>query len=192
MTVRLASVEGELQRLEREDKEIDRELAAIQKRQEPMERISEDATAFIRTWQDVGELLDAATHEERLLILRHYVEVIELHATDPKGKSGTYALRLFPEVSPDRGFDWREDVPQIGPGDGSPASETQNGAVTQEGDDPELLTDSDLVCMTDGKAPRKGPSSKQCAPIFARSDRRNLLLGNEFPFSETQIGVIDR
>lgn len=38
--------------------------------------------AFVRTWEDVGELLDAATHEERLKILRHYVEVIELHSTD--------------------------------------------------------------------------------------------------------------
>jgi site-specific DNA recombinase len=152
----LASVQAELQRLEREDKDIGRELAAIEKRQEPMERISEDATAFVRTWQDVGDLLDAATHEERLLILRHYVEVIELHSTDSKGKTGTYALRLFPEVSPDRGFDWGEEVPQTGPDDGSLASETQNGAATQEGDDPDLLTDSDLVCITDGKAPPVG------------------------------------
>lgn len=70
---------------------------------------------------DVSELLDAATHEERLQILRHYVEVIELRATDSKG--GTYALRLFPEVSPDRGFDWPENT---------------NGAIPEDG--PALLT----------------------------------------------------
>lgn len=100
-----ASVQTELGRLEGEEKGIRRKLADIAKRQQPMTRISEDAKAFIQTWQDVGELLDAATHEERLLILRHYVEVIELHASDPKGRTGTYALRLFPEVRPDRGFD---------------------------------------------------------------------------------------
>lgn len=97
----LQSVQDELSRLEREEKEQTRSLHEISKRQEPMERISEDATAFIKTWQDVGELLDAATHEERLLILRHYVEVLELHMRD--SKSGTYAMRLFPEVRPDRG-----------------------------------------------------------------------------------------
>ncbi|MFO1003804.1 MAG: hypothetical protein U0936_26030 [Planctomycetaceae bacterium] len=48
----------------------------------------------------------AATPEERLELLRHYVEVIELHSDDPKGKTGTYAMRLFPEVRPDRGFDF--------------------------------------------------------------------------------------
>tara|TARA_R110002049_G_scaffold15759_2_gene64005 strand:+ start:1536 stop:1895 length:360 start_codon:yes stop_codon:yes gene_type:complete len=47
--------------------------------------------------------------DEQLEILRHYIEVIELKAYDLKGKSGTYALRLFPEVSPDRGFDLGEE-----------------------------------------------------------------------------------
>ena len=47
-------------------------------------------------------------------------------------------------------------MPQIVPFDGSTTSETQNGAATQEGDDPELLTDSDLVCITDERAPRVG------------------------------------
>ena len=41
-------------------------------------------------------------------MLQHYIEVIELRSTDPKGRSGTYALRLFPEVRPDRGFNWDE------------------------------------------------------------------------------------
>ncbi len=50
----LDSVRDELRRLEREEKELRRQLAEIAKRQEPMTRISEDAKAFIRTWQDVG------------------------------------------------------------------------------------------------------------------------------------------
>lgn len=152
----LQSVQDELRRLESEEADIRRRLAQIAKRREPMERISDDAKAFVRTWGDVGELLDAATHEERLLILRHYIEVIELHETDPKNKTGTYAMRLFPEVRPDRGFDWADDEPPVGPDDGSHGLETTNGAATAEDDDPGSLTDSDLVCITDGKAPRHG------------------------------------
>lgn len=152
----LASVQSELIRLEQEEREIRRQLATLEKRQAPMERISEDAKAFVRTWEDVGELLDAATHDERLQILRHYVEVIELHSTDPKGRSGTYALRLFPEVRPDRGFDWSDEEPPHGPDDGSPVPEMTNGDATPEDGDPALLTDSRLVCITDEKAPRLG------------------------------------
>ena len=55
-------------------------------RQEPMTRISRDAKAFIQTWDDVGELLDAATAEEQAFLLCHYVDVVELHSTDDKGK----------------------------------------------------------------------------------------------------------
>ena len=104
-------------------------------------------------------MLDAATHEERLLILRHYIEVIELHATDAKGKTGTYAMRLFPEVRPDRGFDWGEEEPPTGPSDASPGMETKNGDTADHGEVSASLTDSDAVCITDGKAPRNQPSS---------------------------------
>lgn len=126
-----------------------------------MTRIAEDAKAFIRTWQDVGKLLDAATHEERLLILRHYVEVVELHSTDPKGRSGTYALRLFPEVRPDRGFDLGDDEPLGGPDDSSPCPEMTSSDDSQAGDAAAVLTDSRLVRVIDQKAPRKEPSSFQ-------------------------------
>ena len=64
---------------------------------QPMEGIRDDAKAFVRTWGDVGDLLDAATHKERLLILRHDIEVIELRATDTK-EICTWARRLFLEV----------------------------------------------------------------------------------------------
>ncbi len=152
----LDSVRDELRRLEREEKELRRQLAEIAKRQEPMTRISDDAKAFIQTWQDVGEILDAATHEERLLILRHYVEVIELHSTDPKGLTGTYAIRLFPEVRPDRGFDLGNSDSSGGPDDESPCPEMTNGDGSPVGDDPALLTDSRLVRVIDEKAPPLG------------------------------------
>lgn len=150
------SVQTELTRLEREDKELGRRLMEISKRQEPMQRISDDAKAFIRTWADVGELLDAATHEERLLILRHYVEVIELHSDDPKGKTGTYAMRLFPEVRPDRGFGLSQDDPDSPTDDGNPWAENTNGVDTPEGTDSVVLTDSRLVRVNDEKAPPLG------------------------------------
>lgn len=137
----LQSVQEELTRLESEDKQLSRSLREISKRQEPMQRISEDSKAFIQTWQDVGELLDAATAEEKSQILRHYVEVIELHSTDTKG--GTYALRLFPEVRPDRGFDWSE----------SPYPESTNGADIPEDDGSAVLTDCRLFDQTTEKLP---------------------------------------
>ena len=105
-----------------------------------------------KTWEN---LLDAATHEERLL-LRHYVEVIELHSTDPKGSSGTYAIRHFPEVRTDRGFDLGGFGPSGGPDDESPCPEMTNGDATQDGGDPVVLTDSRLVRVIDQKAPRLG------------------------------------
>lgn len=48
-------------------------------------------------------------------LLSHYIEVIELHAYDAKGKKGTSAMRLFAEVRPDRNFKCQE----VGPGIGS-------------------------------------------------------------------------
>ena len=152
----LPSVQSELKRLEEEELGIRQGLAEIAKRQEPMTRISRDAKAFIQTWDDVGELLDAATAEEQALLLRHYVDVVELHATDEKGKTGTYALRLFPEVRPDRGFDWGQDEPNGGPDDQNPCPETSNGAGLPKGGDPAVLTDSRLVRVLGQKAPPPG------------------------------------
>jgi len=155
----LKSVEGELTRLEAEEISLDKQLAILEKQQAPVERVSEDAKAFLQTWADVGEVLDAATHDEQLELLRHYIEVIELKADDPKGKTGTYAMRLFPEVCSDRGFDWGEEGIETVPF----APETTNGADPNEGTGPDVLTESDLVRITDQKAPlvRLEPATKR-------------------------------
>ena len=87
--------------MEAEERRLVATLAQIAKRQAPVERIGRDAQAFLETWQDVGELLAAATTEERLQILQHYIEVIELGNIDRETRTGTYALRLLPEVRPD-------------------------------------------------------------------------------------------
>jgi hypothetical protein len=40
--------------------------------------------------------------------------------------------------------------------------------------------------------PRKGPSSKQCAPFFGSAICRNLLSRREFEFSTYPVGVVER
>jgi site-specific DNA recombinase len=122
----LASVHSELERLEEEEGHIKKNLTDIAKRQAPVERVSEDARSFLETWQDIGELLEAATPEERLQVLQHYIEVVELGPIDPGTRTGSYAMRLFPEVRPDRGFDFGGDN---GPNDSTPGPETTNGAI---------------------------------------------------------------
>lgn len=112
-------------------------LPSWQDSREPAQRISEDAQTFLESWEDVEEILDAATPEEQAEILRHYIEVVELQPSED-GKTGTYVLKLFPEIRVDRGFDWDSANSE----DGSPPPQTQNGAVTDD-DDPALLTRED-------------------------------------------------
>ena len=152
----LASVQSELSRLEDEERGLQKQLRELSRRQEPLARITDDAQAFIRNWGDIDELLDAASDEERTLLIRHYVEVIELHPSDAKGRTGTYAMRLFPEVRPNGGFDWGQDGPNNPSDDGSPSPETTNGDAIIEDSAAESLTDSRLVCISDGKAPPQG------------------------------------
>ncbi len=129
----LASVQSELERLEDEEGQMKKSLSDIARRQAPVERVSDDARSFLETWQDIGELLGSATPEERMQILQHYIEVVELGLIDPETRTGSYAMRLFPEVRPDRGFDFGGDN---GPDDGSSGPEMANGDATKNGCDP--------------------------------------------------------
>ena len=128
----LASVQAELERLETEEMQLKRSLADIATRQAPVERVSDDARAFLETWQDIGELLESATPEERMQILQHYIEVVELGLIDPETRTGSYAMRLFPEVRPDRGFDFGRGG-NSGPDDANPGPEMANGAAPGNG-----------------------------------------------------------
>ncbi len=122
----LASVQAELERLETEEGQLKSNLSGIAKRQAPVERVNDDARTFLESWQDIGELLESATPQERLQILQHYIEVVELGMIDSATRTGSYAMRLFPEVRPDRGFDFGGDN---GPDDSNPGPETTNGAI---------------------------------------------------------------
>lgn len=126
----LSSVQSELERLEEEEGKIKKNLTEIAKQQAPVERVTDDAKAFLETWEDIGELLQSATPEEQMQILQHYIEVIELGEMDRESRTGSYAMRLFPEVRPDRGFDFHSDDC---PDDGNPSPETTNGAVPEIG-----------------------------------------------------------
>jgi site-specific DNA recombinase len=124
----LASVQAELERLEAEEGHLKENLAQIAKRQAPVERVNDDARSFLESWQDIGELLESATPEERMQILQHYIEVVEIGSIDPETRTGTYAMRLFPEVRPERGFDFGNGNSN-GPDGGSPGPETNNEAI---------------------------------------------------------------
>ena len=63
-------------------------------------------------------------------LLQHYIEVVELGAIDRQTRTGTYAMQLFPEVRPDRGFDFGGGN---GPDDSNPGPETTNGAIHVNG-----------------------------------------------------------
>lgn len=151
----LASVQAELERLESEEKQLKRTLTDLATRQAPVERVSDNARSFLETWQDVGELLEAATPEERLQLLQHYIEVVELGPIDRETRTGSYAMRLFPEVRPDRGFDFG--------GAATTARTTQlqarkweTGTPPRMAATPSLLTEDGLVRITVQKAPRLG------------------------------------
>ena len=127
----LASVQGELERLEGEERQLKDNLVQLARRQEPVEQVGDNARAFLESWQDIGELLESATPEEQMQILQHYIEVVELGLIDPESRTGSYAMRLFPEVRPDRGFDFSRGN---GPDDSNPDPETTNGAIHVNGD----------------------------------------------------------
>lgn len=132
----LASVQSELERLEEEEGEIKSKLTDVSKRQAPMEQINDDARSFLETWQDIGELLFAATPEERMQLLQHYIEVVELGPIDRETRTGSYSMRLFPEVRPDRGFDFGSGS---SPDEANPGPETTIGAVPAAENDPNCV-----------------------------------------------------
>jgi len=100
----------------------------------------------------VGELLEAATPEERLQLLQHYIEVVKLGPIDPETRTGTYAMRLFPEVRPDRGFDFGGETDR-GPDGGTPSPETHNGDAAPVDGVTAMLTEDGFVRTTVQKAP---------------------------------------
>ena len=104
-------------------------------------------------------MLDEATEEEKTQLVRHYVEVIEIHPSDSKGEAGTYVMKLFPEVCTDWRIGWSDQYLNALICDERRLPETKNGDAAPEDSIADLLTEPRLVCICDGKAPRAQPSS---------------------------------
>jgi hypothetical protein len=98
-------------------------------------------------------------------------------------------MRLFPEVRPDRSFEWQEVVPIIGSiyASSDPqtnGAETKNGAADDDDDNSDSLSDSDPVCITDQKAPStRSPSSRapNCLCFWDRDQELTLIKTPSIP-----------
>ncbi len=56
--------------------------------------------ADVQFWTDIRLLLDGADLGEQRIILRHFVQLLELKVADPTAKHGPNFLRLVLEVGP--------------------------------------------------------------------------------------------
>jgi len=140
----LGSVKDRLHELEEEKKQLKETLDRLTTEVQPHAAVEESARAFIEAWRSPAALLEEASPEDRRTILQHYVEVIQVRASEPKAKSGEYTMRLFPEARP------------LDPG------------VTGETSNPPVLTQGAEVRGLDEKAPRDEHSSKTRAAAQAR------------------------
>jgi hypothetical protein len=95
----MATVKDELDTLADEQATLQGRLEELARRGTPFEQVNRVARSFVETWASVAELLKFAKPEEQRIILRHYVEVLEVR---PVGKKvGSYVLRLLPPGTAD-------------------------------------------------------------------------------------------
>ena len=94
--------------------------------------------AFVRELDGLGDRLAAPNGDQQNAIVRHFVEVIELHPSDLTGNQGTYLMRLFSDAQP-----------------GATAPKNDNGGS--------VLTEPPLVRQVDDSAPPVGlePTTKR-------------------------------
>ena len=92
---------------------------------------------------------------------------------DPETRTGSYAMRLFPEVRPDRGFDFGGDG---GPDNSTPGPETTYGAVPAHGNDSFCVNSGRLGSHNRPENPRLGLEPRTCELTARRST--NVLSGN--------------
>ena len=133
------SIRDEMTRLESEKRELEIKLRELPDKKTPLDQVTALAKTFIENWQGLGELLQDITGDERRTLLEQYVEVIQLTPTGDDAKTGTYAMRLFPEAIPVR--------------------RSKNGATqenTHLANQDSLLTESLLVRQVSESAPRLG------------------------------------
>jgi len=141
----LASVGEELKRLEREREALHAEAKSLGEQRTEAQGVNERAEAFLDSWKSVAQLFEHATPEEQRALIRLYVEVIEIRATDDKGKEGTYSLVLFPEAVGNRV---------------DPAAENARHNDHDPAEAGPMLRDGGLVLSNPQEAPRTQPCSE--------------------------------
>ncbi len=125
----------------KEQSDLRQRLQALSAESAPLAAAMARAREFVAGWATVAQILDAAEEDELRLLLQHFVEVIELAHESADGKTGTYALRLFPEVRP-------LDPPHGPENEGGPPDPTSGGRPA--------LTEAVETCGDQQKAPRVG------------------------------------
>lgn len=95
-----ALVNEGLTRLKAERELLQERLKELDAINEPHDALRESSRRFVESWTDIGELLDEADLSEQMVIVQHFVQSLELKAADATAKTGTFVLRIFPELGP--------------------------------------------------------------------------------------------
>jgi len=139
-----ALVNEGLTRLKAERELLQERLKELDAIKEPHDALRESSRKFVESWTDIGELLDEADLSEQMVIVQHFVQSLELKAADATAKTGTFVLRIFPE---------------LGPLSGDLLPPNATGPLSGGAGNRAELTENDVVLQFGKKAPRKGPSS---------------------------------
>ncbi len=136
-----ALVNEGLTRLKAERELLQGRLKELDAIKEPHDALRELSRKFVDSWTDIGELLDEADLSEQMVIVQHFVQSLELKAADATAKTGTFVLRIFPE---------------LGPLSGDLLPPNANGPLSGGAGNRAELTENDVVLQFGKKAPPVG------------------------------------
>lgn len=131
------SIQQELASLQAEEQDLSNQIGKLAEKRGVIDQCHEHAKRFLESWADIDRLFDAAEEDDLRLIIQHFVEVIEL-TSDGSSNTGSYALRLFPDVS---------------------SALNEIGLVPGHSQGKSVLTNKDTVLEAVEKAPRTQRSS---------------------------------
>jgi site-specific DNA recombinase len=166
-----ALVEEGLSRLKAERELLQGRLKELDAIKEPHDTLRELSRKFVESWTDIGELMDEADLSEQMVIVQHFVQSLELKAADATVKTGTFVLRIFPE---------------LGPLTGNLLPPNANGPLSGGAGNRAELTENDVVLQFGKKAPRVGlePTTRRltagCSTIeLSRIYRLKIVSAND-------------
>jgi hypothetical protein len=97
--VAVESAGEELATLEQERKLFEDRLEHLREWAVPLDRAAALAKYFVKNWAGLGELLADADGNQKHAIVRHFVEVIELHPDGPMERKGPSSFDCFRKPS---------------------------------------------------------------------------------------------